>query len=110
MKSNILSKKLKAVLSEKKLNKLGLSIGFAKRLRAIVPFQLIVSVIASLGDKETKHFSEIHRYFNQLTNKNVRYKPFHNQLSKTAFAQLMREVAERVFNHWLTTKLSCHHR
>jgi hypothetical protein len=109
MKSNILSKKLKAVLSEKKLNKLGLSIGFAKRLRAIVPFQLIVSVIASLGDKETKHFSEIHRYFNQLTNKNVRYKPFHNQLSKTAFAQLMREVAERVFNHWLTTKLSCHH-
>jgi len=66
MKSIILSKKLKAILGEKKLNKLGLQIGFAKRLRNIVPFQLIVSVIGALGDKETRHFSEIHRYFNQL--------------------------------------------
>ena len=39
-----------------------MKIGFAQRLRHIVPFQLIVSVIAALGDKETKHFSEIHRY------------------------------------------------
>jgi len=109
MKSNTLSKKLKAVLSEKKLNKLGLQIGFAKRLRNIVPFQLIVSVIGALGDKETRHFSEIHRYFNQLTNKNVRYKPFHNQLAKPEFAQLMRDVAEKVFSHWVRTKLNCRH-
>lgn len=109
MKSNILSKKLKAVLSEKKLNKLGLQIGFAKRLRNIVPFQLVVSVIAALGEKETRHFSEIHRYFNQLTSKNVRYKPFHNQLAKPEFAQLMREVAEKVFGHWINSKLKCNH-
>ena len=109
MKSTILSKKLKAVLSEKKLNKLGLQIGFAQRLRNIVPFQLIVSVIAALGDKETRYFSEIHRYFNQLTDQNVRYKPFHNQLAKPGFAQLMREVAEKVLNHWVSTKLLCTH-
>jgi len=109
MKSITLSKKLKAVLSEKKLNKLGLQIGFAKRLRNIVPFQLIVSVIGALGDKETRHFSEIHRYFNQLTDKNVRYKPFHNQLAKPEFALLMRDVAEKVFSHWISTKLNCSH-
>jgi len=109
MKSTTLSKKLKAVLSEKKLNKLGLQIGFAKRLRNIVPFQLIISVIGALGDKETRHFSEIHRYFNQLTNKNVRYKPFHNQLAKPEFAHLMRDVAEKVFSHWVSTKLNCRH-
>jgi Transposase DDE domain len=109
MKSNILSKKLKAVLSEKKLNKLGLSIGFAKRLRNIVPFELIISVIAALGDKETKHFSEIQRYFNQLTGKNVRYKPFHNQLAKPEFALLMREVTEKVLSHWVSTKLEFTH-
>lgn len=100
MKSNILSKKPKVVLSEKKLNKLGLQIDFAKRLRNIVPFQLIVSVIGALGDKKTQHFSEIHRYFNQLTDKNVCYKPFHNQLAKPEFAHLMRDVAEKVFSHW----------
>ncbi len=66
-------------------------------------------MITAMGDKETKHFSEIHRYFNQLTNKNVRYKPFHNQLAKPEFAQLMRDVADKVFNHRVNTKLKCNH-
>ena len=109
MKSSTLSKKLKLVLSEKKLNKPGKNIGFSQRLRQITPFQLIVSMITAMGDKETKHFSEIHRYFNQLTNKNVRYKPFHNQLAKPGFAQLMRDVADKVFNHRVKTKLKCNH-
>ncbi len=109
MKRTPLSKKLKVVLSEKKLNKPGKSIGFSQRLRQIPPFQLIVSMITAMGDKETRHFSEIHRYFNQLTNKNVRYKPFHNQLAKPEFAQLMRDVADKVFNHRVNTKLKCNH-
>ncbi len=41
MKRTPLSKKLKVVLSEKKLNKPGKSIGFSQRLRQITPFQLI---------------------------------------------------------------------
>ncbi len=41
MKSTTLSKKLKVVLSEKKLNKPGKNIGFSQRLRQIPPFQLI---------------------------------------------------------------------
>ena len=109
MKSSTLSKKLKVVLSEKKLNKPGKNIGFSQRLRQIPPFQLIVSMITAMGDKETKHFSEIHRYFNQLTNKNLCYKPFHNQLAKPEFAQLMRDVADKVFNHRVNTKLKCNH-
>ncbi len=109
MKSTTLSKKLKVVLSEKKINKPGKSIGFSQRLRQIPPFQLIVSMITAMGDKETRHFSEIHRYFNQLTNKNVRYKPFHNQLAKPEFAQLMRDVADKVFNRRVNTKLKCNH-
>ena len=109
MKRTTLSKKLKVVLSEKKLNKPGKNIGFSQRLRQIPPFQLIVSMITAMGDKETKHFSEIHRYFNQLTNKNVRYKLFHNQLAKPEFAQLMRDVADKVFNHRVNTKLKCNH-
>ncbi len=38
MKSSTLSKKLKVVLSEKKLNKPGKNIGFSQRLRQITPF------------------------------------------------------------------------
>ncbi len=41
MKRTTLSKKLKVVLSEKKLNKPGKNIGFSQRLRQIPPFQLI---------------------------------------------------------------------
>lgn len=92
IKSTILSKKLKVVLSKKKLNKLGKKIGFSQQLRQIVPFQLIVSMVTALGDKGTRYFSEIHRYFNQLTKKNIRYKPFHNQLTKPEFAQLISDL------------------
>ncbi len=56
MKSTTLSKKLKVVLSEKKLNKLGKNIGFSQRLRQIAPFQLVVRMITAMGDKETRHF------------------------------------------------------
>ena len=56
MKSITLLKKLKAVLSEKKLNKLGLQIGFAKRLRNIRPFQLIVSFIGAWEIKKHDTF------------------------------------------------------
>ena len=45
MKRTTLSKKLKVVLSEKKLNKPGKNIGFSQRLRQIPPFQLIVSIV-----------------------------------------------------------------
>ncbi len=69
MKSSTLSKKLKVVLSEKKLNKPGKNIGFSQRLRQIPPFQLI----------------------------------------KPEFAQLMRDVADKVFNHRVNTKLKCNH-
>ncbi len=56
MKSTTLSKNLKVVLSEKKLNKPGKNI-VSQRLRQITPFQLIVSMITAMGDKETKAFS-----------------------------------------------------
>ncbi len=57
MKNTRLSKKLKVVLSEKKVNKPGKNIGFSQRLRQIAPFQLVVSMITAMGDKETRHFS-----------------------------------------------------
>jgi len=105
MKLNIVTKKLKAILSEKKLNRLGKQVGFTKRRRNIDAFQMVISLIAALGDKQTRYLSEILRYYNQLTEQNIKYKPFHNQLVKPELVELMREVADRVFKHWVNDAL-----
>ena len=66
---------------------------------------MVVSMITALGDKQTTYLSEILRCFNQLTGQNIQYKPFHNQLSKPELEVLMREVTNRVFNHWINDVL-----
>jgi len=66
---------------------------------------LVSAMICSLGEKDTRYLSDILRYFNRLTNQNVKYKPFHNQLSKPALAELMKEVADKVFTHWINDVL-----
>lgn len=105
MNTSIFIKKLKYILSEKKLNRLGQKTGFTKRVRNITSFHLVTSMIATLGDKKTNYLSEILRYYNQLTEQNIQYKPFHNQLVKPELAELMREVTNKVFNHWINDVL-----
>ena len=58
-----------------------------------------------MGEKKTDYFAEILRYYNQLTGQNIQYKPFHNQITKPEFADLMSEVANAVFNHWINDVL-----
>jgi len=105
MNANIFIKKLKYILSEKKLNRLGKQTGFTKRERSITSFHLVTSIIAALGDKKTSYLSEILRYYNQLTDQDIKYKPFHNQLVKPELADLMKEVTNRVLNHWINDVL-----
>jgi DDE family transposase len=105
MNVNIVAKKLKGILSEKKLNRLGRQTAFTKRVRNINAFQMVISMVTALGDKQTRYLSEILRCFNQLTGQSIHYKPFHNQLSKPELAALMREVTNRVFTHWINDVL-----
>lgn len=105
MKISTIHKKLKLILSENKLNKLGRTTGFTKRKRNISAFQLVTAMICALGEKQTDYLSDILRCFNQLTNQNVKYKPFHNQLSKPALADLMRNLAGKVFSCWINDVL-----
>jgi hypothetical protein len=105
MKISTIEKKLKLILSENKLNKLGETTGFTQRKRKITAFQLVTALICALGEKHTDYLSDILRYFNQLTKQNVKYKPFHNQLSKPALADLMRELAGKVFSGWINDVL-----
>ncbi len=105
MHINTISKKLKLILSERKLNNLGKATGFTQRKRNVTAFQMVSAIICALGDKHTDYLSDILRYFNRLTGQKIRYKPFHNQLSKPALADLMRTVADKVFNHWINEVL-----
>ncbi len=105
MNISIIPKKLKLILSKSKLNKLGKTTGFTKRERNITGFQLVTAMICALGDKNTDYLSDILRYFNCLTDQNIQYKPFHNQLSKPELAVLMREVTDKVFTHWVNNVL-----
>ncbi|PIP78457.1 MAG: transposase [Gammaproteobacteria bacterium CG22_combo_CG10-13_8_21_14_all_40_8] len=106
MKITTIPKKLKQILSKNKLNKLAKSIGFTKRERNITAFQLVTALICTLGDKHTDYLSDILRCFNRLTNQNVKYKPFHNQLSKPALAELMKVIASKVFSLWINDVLN----
>jgi hypothetical protein len=105
MNISIFIKKLKLILSETKLNKLGKETKFTQRQRNITAFQLVTAMICALGDKKTDYLSDILRYFNHLTDQKIRYKPFHNQLSKPELAVLMREVTDKVFTHWINNVL-----
>jgi len=40
-----------------------------------------MSSVTTLGDKSVDAFAYLHRYFVQLTETDVQYQPFHNQLS-----------------------------
>jgi hypothetical protein len=44
--------------------------------------------------------SDLHRYFTSLTYSNVHYKPFHNQLSKPEFLDMMKRLTAMAMGNW----------
>ena len=53
-----------------------------------------MSLITALGDKSVDTVTYLHRYFVKLTETDVQYKPFHNQLSKPEFVKLMKSLVD----------------
>ncbi len=69
--------------------------GFMERLRNIGPLFLVLSLIAALSKGNCTSIADLHRQFNGmcLSEKHtVAYKPFHNQLRKSAFADFMKTL------------------
>ena len=99
-KQNTELRQLTEVLSEFKINEIGKTSKFCARERLIKPFQLVMSLITALGDKSVDTLSDLHRYFVNLTETDVRYKPFHNQLSKPEFVELMKQLVETAMGQW----------
>lgn len=67
-----------------------------QRERKIEPFKLMLSIISALGSEKVETLADLQRIYNFLAEENIAYKPFHNQLSKSTFADFMRHAAEYI--------------
>ncbi|MBH0059481.1 IS4 family transposase, partial [Pseudoalteromonas sp. SWXJZ94C] len=92
--------KITKVLNDFNINEIGKTSRFCSRKRIIKPFELVMSLITALGDKSVNTVTDLHRYFVKLTETDVQYKPFHNQLSKPEFSQLMKSLVDVALNEW----------
>ncbi|SHO58976.1 Transposase DDE domain protein [Vibrio quintilis] len=72
-------------------------VGFTRRERAIQPVALVLSLISALSKGNCHAIADLHRQFNGMClseKDNVAYKPFHNQLRKPEFAELMQKLVQ----------------
>jgi hypothetical protein len=82
--------KITEVLNQLNIEQARISSLFCKRKRSIKPFELVMSLMAGLGDKSIDTITALHRYFVSLSDIDVQYKPFHNQLCKPEFVTFIK--------------------
>ncbi len=88
------------VLNKLNINDIGKNCGFCARQRIIKPFELVMSLVTALGERRVDSLAELHRYFVSMTKTDVQYKPFHNQLSKPEFVELMKRLIGEAMKQW----------
>jgi len=95
IEAEAISKKLARVLGDAEVEKAARRCGFLRRRREISPAALLIACISALGAGAAAWLADILRTFNAFTGKAVRYKPFHNQLSKKTFPIFMHAMLEQ---------------
>ncbi len=90
-----LARQFKKMFCEPGLNALGKAIGFCKRERDITPYRLCLGLVEVFAAGEVETIADIHRAYNARCRSDVQYKPFHNQLAKSQFPDLMRAMCAR---------------
>jgi hypothetical protein len=90
-----LAEVLKRAVDEDAIDDIARRAGFMRRKRTVVPFLLVIALVATLT-AQAVWIADILRTFNKLSGERVKYKPFHNQLAKPAFAEFTRLALERV--------------
>jgi len=94
--ASAIGRKLIEVLGEVAVEKTARRCGFLRRHREIAPVALLVASISALGAGAATWLADILRAFNAFTGKVIRYKPFHNQLSKTKFPVFVHAILEQL--------------
>lgn len=90
-----IAKQLLATLGEEEVLRVARDCRWLRRLRDITPLALVAACLSTLGTGKAQWIADILRTFNAFTGLSIRYKPFHNQLRKTAFPEFMRRLLER---------------
>lgn len=94
-----IAKLLQKTLSETVIDRIARDCRFLRRKRDVSPLFLVIACISALGTASISWLADIQRTFNRLTGKAVRYKPFHNQLSKSTFPIFIHRVVEEALTH-----------
>ena len=93
------SHRLTQVLGAGTITRLGRTTGFTHRLREVTPHRMAIALLTSLSCHSTQTLADILRVFNALTDRSVRYKPFHNQLAKHAFPTFTWHLFDLLLDH-----------
>ncbi len=93
--SKTIAKALRSVLGEAELDRVARGTGLMRRKRKVTPLMLLVACLSTLGVAKVQWLADILRTFNRFTGWALRYKPFHKQLAKPAFAEFVRSVVAR---------------
>jgi DDE family transposase len=101
-----ISKQLISALGEAEVLRVARESRWLRRLRDISPLALVVACLSTLGASKATWIADILRSFNAFTGLSIRYKPFHNQLRKSAFPEFMRRLLERTLEKMARPVLS----
>lgn len=100
------SRGLRAVLSEEKLDELARKTKYCEKKHLLTPMRMVLALMAALGGRRVQFLSDLQRQFNALFGTDVAYKPFHNRLAKASFPDFMRLVAQEAWQRWSNQVLS----
>jgi hypothetical protein len=92
------SRQFKRTFDEASLNELGKATRLCRRERDATPYRLMLTLVEAFATGTLDSIADIHRAFNALCDKQVQYKPFHNQLSKPGFPRFVRLMLTRLLN------------
>lgn len=96
--ANKLLRGFKRAFSEQTITAIGRSTGFFKRERNMTPMKMMMSLLSCFAGGQSTTLADVQRSYNALSAEPMAYKPFHNQLSKAAFARFMQELASHVLS------------
>ena len=91
-------KQFKRTFDESSLNALGKATRLCQREREATRHRLMLTLVECFATGTLDSIADIHRAFNALCEREVRYKPFHNQPSKPGFPTFIRLMLSRLFN------------
>lgn len=87
-----IANRLRSVFDEETVDAAARATGFMQRKRKVTPLALLVACLSSLTVGDTHWLADIQRALNAQLGTPLQYKPFHNQLSKQAFPEFVREL------------------